>query len=299
MNKLAFLFLIYDVINHENIWFNFFKGISKTKYNIYIHYKPDALETLDFFNEYKIKKSKTIDTKYADISIVKAQNILIREALKDKDNKHFIFLSGACIPLKSFNYIYNYLDTRYSYFHIAGAEDCFPDCEVALKYIPRHHIKKASQWCILNRRHGELLSDAASSANNANNYLVWFKDTYAPDELCYISYLSYIYNTKLTSLTSSLDNELISTSYDSPPEVATTFANWEDMNYKYVTDRELKNYKNISEEELEHLLKSDSLFGRKFKPSCYYSLNKRFYYDRIISNDSNGSNDSNDSNDSR
>ena len=287
MNKLAFLFLIYDVINHENIWFNFFKGISKTRYNIYIHYKPDALDTLDFFNEYKIRKSKTIDTKYADISIVKAQNILIREALKDKDNKHFIFLSGACIPLKSFNYIYNYLDTRYSYFHIAGAEDCFPDCEVALKYIPRHHIKKASQWCILNRKHGELLS----SANNANNYLVWFKDTYAPDELCYISYLSYIYNTSSSS-TSLLDKELISTSYDSPPEVATTFANWEDMNYKYVTDRELKNYKNISEEELEHLLKSDSLFGRKFKPSCYYSLNKRFYYDRIIGNDSNDSNDS-------
>jgi hypothetical protein len=282
MNKLAFLFLIYDVINHENIWFNFFKGISKSRYNIYIHYKTD--DTLDFFNEYKIKKSKTIDTKYADISIVKAQNILIREALKDKNNKHFIFLSGACIPLKSFNYIYNYLDTRYSYFHIAGADDCFPDCDVALKYIPKHHIKKASQWCILNRKHGELLS----AANNANNYLVWFKDTYAPDELCYISYLSYIYNTSSsTSLTSSLDKELITTSYDSPPEVATTFANWEDMNYKYVTDRELKNYKNISEEELEHLLKSDSLFGRKFKPSCYYSLNKRLYYDRIVSNDSN------------
>jgi len=291
MNKLAFLFLIYDVINHENIWFNFFNGISKSRYNIYIHYKTD--DALDFFNEYKIKKSKTIDTKYADISIVKAQNILIREALKDKDNKHFIFLSGACIPLKPFNYIYNYLDTRYSYFHIAGDDECFPDCEVALKYIPKHHIKKASQWCILNRKHGELLTNAVEPAkpvNAANNYLVWFKDTYAPDELCYISYLSYIYNSSSTStssstLSSSLDKELITTSYDSPPEVATTFANWEDMNYKYVSDRELKNYKNISEEELEHLLRSDSLFGRKFKPSCYYSLNKRFYYDRIVSKD--------------
>jgi len=286
MNKLAFLFLIYDAINHENIWFNFFNGISKSRYNIYIHYKTD--DTLDFFNEYKIKKSKTIDTKYADISIVKAQNILIREALKDKDNKHFIFLSGACIPLKSFNYIYNYLDTRYSYFHIAGADDCFPDCEVALKYIPIHHIKKASQWCILNRKHGELLTNATNATNTATNYLVWFKDTYAPDELCYISYLSYIYNTSVptsasSASSSSLDKELITTSYESPPEVATTFANWEDMNYKYVTDRELKNYKNISEEELEHLLRSDSLFGRKFKPSCYYSLNKRFYYDRIVS----------------
>jgi len=88
-----------------------------------------------------------------------------------------------------------------------------------------------------------------------------------------------------STLSSSLDKELITTSYDSPPEVATTFANWEDMNYKYVSDRELKNYKNISEEELEHLLRSDSLFGRKFKPSCYYSLNKRFYYDTIVSKD--------------
>jgi hypothetical protein len=53
------------------------------------------------------------------------------------------------------------------------------------------------------------------------------------------------------------------------------------MNYKYVSERELKNYKNISEEELEHLLRSKSLFGRKFKPSCYPSLNKKIYYDTI------------------
>ena len=271
MNKIAFLFLIYDIINHENIWYTFFNGISKNKYNIYIHYKTN--DKLEFLNEYKI--NKTVNTKYADISIVKAQNILIKEALKDKNNKHFIFLSGSCIPLKSFNYIYNTLDIKYSYFHIADPDDCFPDCEVALKYIPKKHINKASQWCILNRRHSELLIKGAESANN---YLLWFKDTYAPDELCYISYLSYIYN-------NSLSNELISTSYISPPEVATTFANWDDMNYKYVSERELKNYKYIDEDELEHLLRSKSLFGRKFKPSCYYSLNKKFYYDKITDKD--------------
>ena len=265
MNKIAFLFLIYDIINHENIWFKFFNGISKNKYNIYIHYKTN--DRLDFFNDYKI--NKTVNTKDADISIVKAQNLLIKEALKDKNNKHFIFLSGSCIPLKSFNYIYNYLDTKYSYFHIADPEDCFPDCEVALKYIPKKYINKASQWCILNRPHSELL------LNGDKDYLQWFKDTYAPDELCYISYLSYLYNNYLVK-------EIISTSYSSPPEVATTFANWEDMNYKYVSEKELKNYKNISEEELEHLLRSNSLFGRKFKQSCYYSLNKRFYYDKIM-----------------
>ena len=277
MNKLAFLFLIYDVINHENIWFQFFNGISKNKYNIYIHYKTN--EQLEFFNDYKINKNKIINTKYADISIVKAQNVLIKEALKDKDNKHFIFLSGSCIPLKSFKYIYNHLDTKYSYFHIANPDDCFPDCEVALEYIPKKYINKASQWCILNRPHSELLINAT---NNPNNYLLWFKDTYAPDELCYISYLSDVYDLSyMYDNNLSLLNGISSTSYMSPPEVATTFANWEGMNYKYASERELKNYQNISEEELEHLLRSDSLFGRKFKASCYYSLNKRLYYDMI------------------
>jgi len=276
MNKIAFLFLLYDIINHENIWFQFFNGISKNKYNIYIHYKTD--DRLEFFNDYKLNINKTINTKYADISIVKAQNILIKEALKDKSNKHFIFLSGSCIPLKSFNYIYNNLDVKYSYFHIADPDDCFPDCEVALKYIPKIHINKASQWCILNRPHSELLIKGAENNESANNYLIWFKDTYAPDELCYISYLSYIFNKNNSNI---LSKEIISTSYTSEPEVATTFANWEDMNYKYASERELKNYKNISEEELTHLLRSKSLFGRKFKPSCYYFLNKKFYYDII------------------
>ena len=230
MNKIAFLFLIYDIINHENLWFQFFNGIGDNKYNIYIHYKTD--DRLEFFNDYKINIKKTINTKYADISIVKAQNVLIKEALKDKNNKHFIFLSGSCIPLKSFNYIYNYLDVKYSYFHIADPDDCFPDCEVALKYVPKKYINKASQWCIINRKHSELLIKGADNSSNSSNYLTWFKDTYAPDELCYISYLSYIYNKNGSDL---LSKEIISTSYNSPPEEATTFANWEDMNYKYVS----------------------------------------------------------------
>ena len=277
MNKIAFLFLIYDMINHESIWHRYFEGIGKNRYNIYIHYKADRDVRLEFFDDYKIDKSKIIDTKYADISIVKAQNILLKEALKDTANSHFIFLSGSCIPLKSFEYLYHHLDTAYSYFHVADPDDCFPDCEVALQYIPKRHIKKASQWSILNRKHGALLVGSDSSDDDpSNTYLRWFEDTYAPDELCYISYLSYVYN-------QSLDVEIIATSYDSPPEVATTFANWEDMNYTFVSERELKNYKSISEEELEHLLRSKSLFGRKFKPSCFPSLNKRFYYETISS----------------
>ena len=153
MNKIAFIFLIYNVINHEDIWYNFFKNIDKNKYSIYIHYKSD--EKLKYFEEYKIKD--IVKTKYADISIVKAQNNLLKIALQDLNNTNFIFLSGSCIPLKPFNYIYETIEPLYSYFHIADAEECLPDCYDTLKYIERKYLKKASQWCILNRKHSNML----------------------------------------------------------------------------------------------------------------------------------------------
>jgi hypothetical protein len=39
MKKIAFLFLIYDIINLEELWNKFFLNVDKNKYTIYIHYK--------------------------------------------------------------------------------------------------------------------------------------------------------------------------------------------------------------------------------------------------------------------
>lgn len=277
MLKIAFIFLIYSTINHENIWHTFFKNVDKTRYNIYIHYKTDV--KLKYFDEYKI--NETVSTKYADISIVKAQNHMLQEALKDINNTHFIFLSGSCIPFKSFDYIYNILDSRFSYFHIADKEECLPDCEDALKYINIKYLNKASQWCILNRKHAILIVNGANYYKNAYscrtlNYLVWFEKSYAPDELCYLTFLARIFNNKL-------ENEIIATYYNKPPEYATTFANWEGMDYKYVSHNELKNYVYISENELMHLINSPCLFGRKFKPYSTLSLTNDIYIHHISS----------------
>jgi len=266
MNKIAFIFLIYNVINHEELWHMFFSNIDKSKYSIYIHYKYD--ERLEYLEEFKV--AKNIPTKYADISIVKAQNYMLSEALKDKNNTHFIFLSGSCIPFKPFEYIYDKIEEPFSYFHIANPEECLPDCIAALTYIDMKYLNKASQWCILNRKHSELLV-------NNTEYLLWFKSAYAADELCYITYLSYTYGDRLSE-------EIKATSYNSPPEIATTFANWEGMDYKYATDRELKNYIHITQAELLHLLKSPCFFGRKFKPIAAQSINKDFYLDYVVKN---------------
>ena len=51
--KIALCFLIYDKINHEQIWYDYLKNIDPNKYNIYIHYKIN--KPLRYFNDYKLQ----------------------------------------------------------------------------------------------------------------------------------------------------------------------------------------------------------------------------------------------------
>ena len=260
MNKIAFCFLIYDCINHEEIWNIFFHNVDSSKYNIYIHYKLN--KPLKYFEQYKLKNC--IETKYNHISLVKAQNVLLEEALKDTNNKHFIFLSNSCVPFKPFYHVYNTLKEEYSYFNIAPHSTCFPRCNSILQHIEKQYIQKAGQWCILNRKHASLML-------NKNEYIQWFNNTSAPDEHCYITNI-HLHN---------LQNELITT--PNLPDGATTFTNWSDMNYKYPCKIGLMNYKTISEEEIQHLLNSKCLFGRKFTIECFDLLSSNTYTDRIKS----------------
>ena len=74
-----------------------------------------------------------------------------------------------------------------------------------------------------------------------------------------------------------LESEIITT-----PNIAndaTTFTNWEGMEYKYPSIRGLKNYDKIDKEELLYLLHSKCLFGRKFAKECY--LHVKEYMDHI------------------
>lgn len=259
MKKLAFCFLIYDSINHEELWNIFFKNVDINLYNIYIHYKFN--KPLKYFEKYKL--NNCIPTKYADISLVKAQNKLLDEAINDKDNTHMIFISNSCIPLKPFEFIYKNLDEKVSYFNISPQSQCFPRCNYTINIIDKKYIQKASQWCILNRKHTELML-------NNREYINWFNYRQTvPDEHCYITYIFY----------KNLQDEIITT-----PNIAkdaTTFTNWQGMDYKYPSHIGLKNYSSITKNELEYLLNSKSLFGRKFTRECITSFINKTYIEFI------------------
>ena len=256
--KLAFCFLIYDDINQDDLWFDFFKNIDKNKYNIYIHYK--ANKTLKYFEQYKL--NNCIDTKWGDVSLARAHLLIYEKALEDSQNKKFIVLSNSCIPVKNFNYIYNLLmnDNDKSYFNEARLPSSIYN-QLKSNY-KKSEVKKASQWFIINR---ELTETIVSHKDDT----VYFENVHAPDEIFFLTTILK-YKPEKQSNIEILDNL----------PFATTFTNWYTMDYNYPKKGNSGasgpwNYGNISEDELLYILTSNSLFSRKFNKNCKVKLNSK------------------------
>lgn len=232
MKKIGFLFLIKDIIENEDSWKLFFKNVSPDKYNIYIHYKNNV--NLHFFEKYKL--NHCIETCWGERSLVDAQNLLIKEALKDTKITHFIILSGSCIPLKNFDYIYNYLDPNYSYFD-RQSPDLKQLKSIVYDFLSKSEIKKSSQWCILSRKHSIFVCDNET-------IIKYFENNCYPDERVYITALDKF----------NMGHEIIND--------ATTYCNW-DLRRSHPID-----FKIIQSNFLYYLLKSKHLFARKFT-NCF------------------------------
>ncbi len=217
---------------------------------------------LKYFEKYKLKEC--IDTKYAHVSLIHAQNLLYKKAYEDGCYK-IITVSQACIPLKSFNYVYDFLcKDNYGYFNISPREQRFPRANELLKYYDTNIIQKSSQWFILNRKTCEIfINDDKIKIDKE------YGTIYAPEEHYFIT----------TVFQNNLQDELIISPNLSND--ATTFINWPDLGYKYSSKRGIKNYDTITKEELLYLLNSKCLFGRKFLSSCYSHLNIKEYVEKI------------------
>ena len=165
-------------------------------------------------------------------------------------------MSGSCIPLKRFQTIYDKLtNTTKGFLNICPSEQCFPNCDSLLEYFPRECIGKASQWIILNRA---LIEKTVYIKRETIQYI--FQPIYAPEEIYYYTVIKL----------NHFENEIETT--PNLAECATTFTNWEGMDYKYVSKQDIKTYQEISMEEIVHLLYSPCLFGRKFVRNCKIEL---------------------------
>lgn len=251
--KIAFCFMIYDRINNEKLWKKFFENVDENKYNIYIHYKKDV--PLGFFEKYKLKQC--VETSWGTISLVKASNLLFKTAYEDDpQNYKFVLLSNSCIPLKSFDYIYNKLTSdNMGYLNVT--------VDINNKHSKIYNLNpnlygKSSQWLILNR---EMVREIA--LYDENKVDMYFSDLHAPDEIYYYTMIKH----------KNFENQINVTNNSCTK--ATTFTFWNDMAQQYPFCNNMneniahpRTYDVIPSDELKYLMSEPCLFGRKFNADC-------------------------------
>ncbi|KAL9688073.1 hypothetical protein QQ045_032486 [Rhodiola kirilowii] len=152
--KIAFMFLTPASLPYELLWEKFFEG-HEGSFTVYVH---ASRERPHHVSRYFINRDiHSGEVEWGKISMVEAERRLLANALQDQDNQQFVLLSDSCVPLHSFEYIFNYL-----IFTNVSFIDCFEDpgphgtgrySEHMLPEIDIKDFRKGSQWFSMKRQH--------------------------------------------------------------------------------------------------------------------------------------------------
>ncbi|MED6199116.1 hypothetical protein PIB30_072893 [Stylosanthes scabra] len=152
--KVAFLFLTPGSLPFEKLWHMFFKG-HEGKFSVYVHASREKpVHVSPYFVGREIHSEPV---GWGKFSMVEAERRLLANALLDPDNQHFVLLSDSCIPVRKFDFMYNYLLlTNVSFI------DCYVDAgphgngryiERMLPEVEKKDFRKGSQWFSMKRQH--------------------------------------------------------------------------------------------------------------------------------------------------
>ncbi|PWA96696.1 core-2/I-branching beta-1,6-N-acetylglucosaminyltransferase family protein [Artemisia annua] len=156
--KIAFMFLSPGSLPLERLWDKFFQG-HEGRFSVYIHASREKpVHTSRYFLNREIRSDK-VD--WGKISMVDAEKRLLANALKDPDNQHFVLLSDSCVPLRDFDYVYNYLMyTNISFidsFSDPGPYGSGRYSEHMLPEVDKRFFRKGAQWFTLKRQHAVIV----------------------------------------------------------------------------------------------------------------------------------------------
>ena len=180
---IAFCFLLTYSFPMEKVWERFFINNTKEKdeYLIVIHAKINLTLETSFFRT-KAHFVKPIDTKWGNISLVKAQNVMLEYATKEQRADFCCILSGNCVPLQKYKTIHDNLEKLpISRFFV---QDSY------------HSIftKKQSQWCVLSLEHIQIILKYTEKYLNIfkyNNFENIDNIFGAPDEYFYVTVITW------------------------------------------------------------------------------------------------------------
>ena len=172
-HKIAFLFLTTTTsVPTEDVWRAFFgPGLQNlgARASVLVHVAHDSGKGFpegSLFHGRELPKAERVSAKWGSITLVEAQVRLASAALRDRANQAFVYLSESCVPIHSF-------DCMYEFFF---ATDSSPRGASTLSFastwktderrdlygfeddLVRDQWRKGSQWVILWREDAELIA---------------------------------------------------------------------------------------------------------------------------------------------
>jgi len=187
---IGFLFLTYDNVFNERVWIEYFRNVDPKKFRIFVHPKNiSLLKKQCLFKNFILPK--TCKTSWGDFSLIKAQNLLMKTALKNLQITHVILVSHNSLPTTSFNYLYDYLKNRGSImgYGVSTQESHLNRYNNIVDPIfPKNKFYMQDQWSILCR------ADAKILVNEYKIIKYIFRWMTVPDEHVYINYLIHYKN---------------------------------------------------------------------------------------------------------
>lgn len=156
--KVAFLFLCYNNVYHQDYWADFLEN-HQDFYSVYI-YSKNGLSEDSIFKSCEVP----ICSESSWSNTMSVQVELLESALRNSDNQKFVFVSESTIPIQDFEFVYNSIfQTEKSIFdyHRNPHQDKSNKYYLSrnLNAIPEEYRLKCTQWIILNRKHAELMVD--------------------------------------------------------------------------------------------------------------------------------------------
>jgi hypothetical protein len=249
-NKIALCFLTYNNLSQPKLWKNFINS----KYNIYIHNKD---KFTGVFEQYCIKNK--VETKWGDISLIKATLNLFKEAFQTEENEYFVLLSDKCIPLYGADEIYNKVKNLDN--NLIAATGIDPPARGRYKFLAdktffnENTFMKQHQWMVLKRDTVKFFIE--------NDYTHIFGDnSIVSDEHYFINIIN--------KFNISFINKMI------------TYVNWNEKSDLTKYNKLPKTYSKLTNENIENILKSGTLFMRKVGPECNLpSYFDTFYFNKL------------------
>ncbi|KAF3452720.1 hypothetical protein FNV43_RR03153 [Rhamnella rubrinervis] len=159
--KVAFMFLTPSSLPLKSCGISFSMSCEwsnmghEGKFSVYVHAsKEKPVHVSRYFVNRDVRSDQVV---WGKISMVDAERRLLADALHDPDNQHFVLLSESCVPLYSFDYIYNHLiNTNISFvdsFQDPGPHGNGRYSEHMLPEIEKKDFRKGAQWFSMKRQH--------------------------------------------------------------------------------------------------------------------------------------------------